>query len=82
MTSPMGPEEPKSGSLAWRAARRCGESTCVEVAQAPPGLVAVRDSTDTNGPILRYSSGEWSWFLREAKNGSFDSIGEAGLRRQ
>ena len=35
---------------------------CVEVARNIPGTVAVRDSKDAGGPILRVSPSTWSSF--------------------
>ncbi|MET9966601.1 DUF397 domain-containing protein [Streptomyces sp. NPDC006356] len=32
---------------------------CVEVARNIPGTVAVRDSKDPDGPILRLAAGTW-----------------------
>ena len=36
---------------------------CVEVAQNLPGVVAVRDSKDPNGPALIFTADEWRFFL-------------------
>ena len=44
---------------------------CVEVAGNLPGLVAVRDSKDPNGPTLTLTPGEWRAFLRDVRNGVF-----------
>ena len=33
---------------------------CVEVAAGGPGVVAVRDSKDPDGPALMFSPAEWS----------------------
>ena len=38
-------------------------SNCVEVANLPVGEVGVRDSKDTEGPVLRFAPGEWNAFL-------------------
>jgi len=58
----------------WRKARRSiGNGECVEVAPAV-GNVAVRDSVDPDGLILRYSAVSWRSFLANAKNGSFDAV--------
>ncbi|WP_149825762.1 DUF397 domain-containing protein [Streptomyces tailanensis] len=35
---------------------------CVEVARNIPGTVAVRDSKDPDGPILRLTPGAWAAF--------------------
>jgi hypothetical protein len=36
---------------------------CVEVASNLPGIVAVRDSKDPEGPALVFTPGEWLAFL-------------------
>lgn len=53
----MAPAE-LAGSL-WRKSSRSGSDTnCVEVTVLP-GAVAVRDSKDPDGPILRFPSEAW-----------------------
>ncbi|MEV6983441.1 DUF397 domain-containing protein [Sphaerisporangium sp. NPDC051017] len=42
---------------------------CVEVAQNLPGIVAVRDSKNPNGPKLAVSPAEWSAFVGGVKGG-------------
>ncbi|WP_455351174.1 DUF397 domain-containing protein [Streptomyces sp. SYSU K217416] len=37
-------------------------SECVEVAANIPGTVAVRDSKDPDGPMLRFTPGAWGAF--------------------
>lgn len=51
--------------LKWRKSSRSGtdNGNCVEVATNIPGLVAVRDSKDPNGPMLSVSPAEWRDFL-------------------
>lgn len=57
----------------WRKTRRSiGNGECVEVAPIV-GNVAVRDSVDPNGPVLRYSAVSWRSFLVDAKSGDFDA---------
>nr|WP_221475089.1 DUF397 domain-containing protein [Sphaerisporangium rubeum] len=58
---------------AWRKSSRSGDSggNCVEVASNLLGIVGVRDSKNTTGPALIFSSGEWSAFLRGVKGGEF-----------
>jgi hypothetical protein len=44
--------------------------TCVEVADNLTGVIAVRDSKDSDGPVLRFSRADWSAFvagIREAR---------------
>jgi Domain of unknown function (DUF397) len=45
---------------------------CVEVARNLPGIVAVRDSKDPDGPTLIFSPTEWEAFTAGAKAGEFD----------
>jgi hypothetical protein len=47
---------------------------CVEVASLPDGLIGVRDSKDTAGPVLRFNSSEWHAFIAGARNGEFDHL--------
>ena len=48
---------------------------CVEVASLPNGVIGVRDSKDSDGPVLRFTSDEWTAFLGGVRNGEFDSLG-------
>ena len=48
---------------------------CVEVASLPDGGIGVRDSKDSEGPFLSFTSGEWHAFLGGVRNGEFDSFG-------
>ncbi|WP_329313795.1 DUF397 domain-containing protein [Streptomyces sp. NBC_01262] len=43
---------------------------CVEVATNVPGTVAVRDSKDQDGPILRFAPGTWSSFRTAVTRGT------------
>jgi uncharacterized protein DUF397 len=47
---------------------------CVEVADNLPGNVAVRDSKDSDGPVLIFGRDSWRNFIRTAKAGQ-PSIG-------
>ena len=42
---------------------------CVEVAALPGGSVAVRDSQDPAGPVLRFTRDGWDTFLAGARRG-------------
>ena len=44
---------------------------CVEVEVRRDGI-AVRDSKDPDGPVLRFTRGEWIAFLAGARVGEFD----------
>jgi hypothetical protein len=45
---------------------------CVEVAHNLPGIVAVRDSKDRNGPVLTLTASEWLAFVSSVQDGEFD----------
>lgn len=44
---------------------------CVEV-RMRGGEIAVRDSKDPHGPVLRFTPAEWLAFLAGAQGGEFD----------
>jgi Domain of unknown function (DUF397) len=44
-------------------------STCVEVARNLPGIVAVRDSKDRQGPALTFTPDEWRAFMGRLRHG-------------
>lgn len=58
----------------WRkATRSIGNGDCVEIAPVS-GTIAVRDSKDPAGPVLRYPADAWKEFLSEAGRGDFDQV--------
>jgi hypothetical protein len=68
----MSPMRLEIRDLKWRTARRsAANGACVEVAPVS-GQVLIRDSTDRNGPVIRYSERSWCSFVASAKNGRFD----------
>lgn len=61
-------------NLAWHKAQSSTvNGQCVEIASAV-GKIAIRDSKDPDGPILVYTSAEFSAFLEGARNGEFDGL--------
>ena len=40
---------------------------CAEVATNLPGIVAVRDSKNPDGPVLTFTQAEWRAFLKSIK---------------
>ena len=44
---------------------------CVEVARNLPGVVAVRDSKDPDGPALTVSPAQWQSFTAAVRDGKF-----------
>ncbi len=58
--------------LNWRKAKRSiANGSCVELATVA-GSVAVRDSLDRYGLVLKYSPDTWRSFLRDTRAGRFD----------
>ncbi len=58
----------------WRTSARSNNGgACVEVATNLPGVVAVRDSKDRDGPVLVFTSGEWRAFVGGAKACEFET---------
>ena len=54
-----------------KAKRSIGNGDCVEIAPVG-GNIAVRDSKDPAGPVLRYSADAWKMFLSKAGQRDFD----------
>jgi Domain of unknown function (DUF397) len=71
-TSESRPGTPGSGSHWVKSSLSFSNSNCVEVASLPGGGIGVRDSKDPEGPVLRFTPGEWDAFLGGARNGEFD----------
>jgi len=54
----------------WAKSSRSGTNgNCVEVAFLGEGRVALRDSKDPEGPVLRFNRGEWSAFVDGVADG-------------
>ncbi len=61
-------------SAQWRKSSlsQGGGDNCVEVASNLPGVIAVRNSRDPDGPALIFTHGEWAAFLGGAELGEFN----------
>jgi hypothetical protein len=68
-------KRPDSGSYWVKSSLSLANGNCVEVASLPDGGIGVRNSRDSEGPVLRFTSDEWHAFLGGARNGEFDSFG-------
>ena len=58
-------------NIIWRKSSYSGSNggACVEVADNLPGLVAVRDSKDPDGPALTFAPADWRTFTTCVKRG-------------
>ncbi|MQY22130.1 DUF397 domain-containing protein [Nocardia macrotermitis] len=50
----------------FKSSRSGGSRNCVEVAFLAKGLVGVRDSKNSSGPALIFTSDEWAAFTHAA----------------
>jgi hypothetical protein len=75
--TPVSQERPAS-ELSWiKSSFSYANGNCVEVASLPGGHIGIRDSKDSEGAILRFTSDEWQAFLGGVRNGEFDNFGQA-----
>jgi hypothetical protein len=51
----------------WRAASRCNNGDCVEVALLSSDTIGVRDNKNSGGPVLRFSVAEWNVFIKRVR---------------
>jgi hypothetical protein len=68
-------ERPGSGSHWIKSSLSYANGNCVEVASLPGGEIGVRNSRNSAGPVLRFTSDEWHAFLGGVRNGEFDGFG-------
>lgn len=62
-------------ALKWvKSSESFSNSNCVEVAGLPDGGIAMRDSKHPDGPVLKFTPGEWAAFLGGVRNGEFDEF--------
>ncbi|GAA2878633.1 hypothetical protein GCM10010517_40710 [Streptosporangium fragile] len=60
----------------WRKSSLSSDNggQCVEVATNLPGVVAVRDSKDPDGPALLFTPAEWRSLIGGIKAGELDRL--------
>lgn len=46
--------------------------SCVECARTPDGGMAVRDTKNRAGAVLRFTADEWQAFIAGVRDGEFD----------
>jgi hypothetical protein len=76
-TTANGTRHGRSGSAThWvKSSLSFSNGNCVEVADLPSGGIGVRDSKNSEGPVLRFTPDEWKAFLGGVRNGEFDRFG-------
>ncbi len=59
---------------AWESPASCGPNggNCVQVNLGAPGVIGLRDSKLSGGPVLVFDDGEWVAFLDAARAGQYD----------
>jgi hypothetical protein len=69
--------------LEWRKSTvSTTNGSCVQLAPLPGGGVAVRDSKDPDGPVLRFTEREWTAFVAALENGEFNFAEQVAKQRQ
>ena len=65
-----------SSRAAWRTSSYTNNGgACVEVADNQPGIVAIRDSKDRNGPILLLTPIQWREFTTKLRANAVSVVG-------
>ncbi len=58
------PHQPRGPGPGWiKSSHSYANGNCVEVAGLPGGLIAVRNSRDRAGAVLRFTPDKWRAFL-------------------
>jgi hypothetical protein len=61
-------QDPDLSRAIWHKSSRSNNGgACVEVARNLPGIVAVRDSKDPDGPALIFAPADWEAFTAGVK---------------
>jgi Domain of unknown function (DUF397) len=60
----------------WHKSTRCDANSCVEVAVLP-NVVAIRNSTDPDGPVLSFSPDVWRGFVESIRAGELARPGSS-----
>ena len=73
----MTDDEPTPGHIWVKSSLSYANGNCVEVSGLPGGAVGVRNSSNPDGPVLRFTADEWRDFIGGVRNGEFDGFGGA-----
>ncbi|MFH8350172.1 DUF397 domain-containing protein [Streptomyces sp. NPDC018045] len=72
----QGPVRAALHGARWRrSSRSTGMNNCVETARIGPGLLAVRDSKNTAGPALLFTTTAWTAFVDGLGDRRFAKVG-------
>jgi Domain of unknown function (DUF397) len=64
---------PENSGFHWvKSSLSFANGNCVEVASLPGDEIGVRNSRESEGAVLRFTSDEWHAFLGGVRNGEFD----------
>ena len=64
---------PEHSGFNWvKSSLSFANGNCVEVASLPDDEIGVRNSRESEGAVLRFTSDEWHAFLGGVHNGEFD----------
>jgi hypothetical protein len=62
-------------NLMWFKSSYSGNgASCVECAHLPDSGMAVRDTKNRSGTVLRFTAHEWKAFLAGVRSGEFDYL--------
>lgn len=65
--------QPENSGFNWvKSSLSFANGNCVEVASLSGGEIGVRNSRESEGAVLRFTSDEWHAFLGGVRNGEFD----------
>lgn len=63
-------EPARQSAAAWRkSSLSMGNGNCIEVAVMQGAVICVRDSVGTDGPVLRFTSTQWTTFIAGVHGG-------------
>ncbi len=68
--------QPEAGPHWIKSSRSYSQGSCVEVANLSGGFIGVRDSKDTQGPILKFTHDAWLAFIGGVQDGKFANFDE------